>query len=517
MVKLEHGDFSVGDDKEEARDVSVSAQRLQELGYAVEFRREMSLFGVLGMSFCAIGILTGMSSAFQTGLFSGGPLGLFWGWNICSLFMFLIALSLAEICSTYPTMGGLYFWVCKMKPDMPILGFFTGWLYSMAMVFTGASGNLSIALYLASMAEVGQGRILTRIEITAIAWAMNIFSGIINTIGTKAIGRMSAFNVWWTLGGTFVLVITLLVKAPVKNSPEFVFTNFQNDWQIIFTGWESKGFVVLLGFLQAVYTLEGCETAAQVAEEAVRAEILAPLAVVGSIAGSWLIGLAYMLSLLFAVQNIASVKATTYAIPISQLFYDAVGPQLAQVCLVVVLLAQVMAAITNFTASSRLFYALARDNAFPMKKQFTALNRFQAPYWGVWVSVLIGCLISCAYIGSAVAFNAILSSAAISVMLSYMQPILIRVFWPDSIDDFGPFRLGKWSWPVNFAGFLFCIFICVLFILPTAYPVNVLNMNYSIVAVGGLLVIITINWFWWGKHSFKGPVKTWVTPSPSLH
>ncbi len=93
-----------------------SDQRLRELGYKSEFRRDMSLFGVLGISFCAIGILTGMSSAFQTGLFSGGPLGLFWGWNvrilyltlrsgshegpqICSLFMLLIALSLAEICS----------------------------------------------------------------------------------------------------------------------------------------------------------------------------------------------------------------------------------------------------------------------------------------------------------------------------------------------------------------------------------------------------------------------------------
>lgn len=52
-----------------------SNKRLRELGYQVEFRREMSFFGVLGMSFCAIGILTGMSSAFQTGLFSGGPLG----------------------------------------------------------------------------------------------------------------------------------------------------------------------------------------------------------------------------------------------------------------------------------------------------------------------------------------------------------------------------------------------------------------------------------------------------------
>ncbi|KAG8216127.1 hypothetical protein J3R82DRAFT_8130 [Butyriboletus roseoflavus] len=69
--------------------VDASDQRLLDLGYKPEFRREMSLFGVLGISFCAIGILTGMSSAFQTGLFSGGPLGLFWGWNVSrSLFRF---------------------------------------------------------------------------------------------------------------------------------------------------------------------------------------------------------------------------------------------------------------------------------------------------------------------------------------------------------------------------------------------------------------------------------------------
>jgi hypothetical protein len=59
----------------EADSAAKSDQRLLEIGYKPEFRREMSLFGVLGISFCAIGILTGMSSAFQTGLFSGGPIG----------------------------------------------------------------------------------------------------------------------------------------------------------------------------------------------------------------------------------------------------------------------------------------------------------------------------------------------------------------------------------------------------------------------------------------------------------
>ncbi|KAF9477649.1 amino acid transporter [Pholiota conissans] len=480
-----------------------SDKRLLELGYRSEFRREMSLFGVLGMSFCAIGILTGMSSAFQTGLFSGGPLGLFWGWNICSLFMLLIALSLAEICSAYPTMGGLYFWVCRMKPDAPALGFCTGWIYTIAMMLTGTSGNLSVALYLASLVEIGQQITLTRVEIAAIAWGVNILSGIINTVGTKAIGRMSSFNVWWTIGGTFVLVITLLTKAPTKNDASFVFTDYEN-----FTGWGSEGFVVLLGFLQAVYTLEGCETAAQVAEEAKRAEFLAPVAVVGSIVGSWIIGLAYMLALLFSVQSIAGVQSTTYAIPIAQLYFDAVGQRLTLMCLTVIALAQFTAAATAFTASSRLMYALARDNAAPMKRHFMLLNRFQAPYVGIWLSVLVGCVISCAYIGSVIAFNAILSSAAISVMLGYAQPIIIRVFWPAAMKERGPFHLGKWSMVINIASLSFIVFICVLFVLPTTRPVTQFNMNYAIVSVGGIFLIVGFAWVFWGRTRFRGSVQT---------
>lgn len=112
-----------------------------------------------------------------------------------------------------------------------------------------------------------------------------------------------------------------------------------------------------------------------------------------------------MLALLFSVQSIASVQATAFALPIAQLYYDAVGKRLTLMCLTVVCLAQFMAAVTAFTASSRLFYALSRDDAFPMKKRFMALNRFQAPYWGVWLSVLVGCIISCAYIGSAIAVS----------------------------------------------------------------------------------------------------------------
>ncbi|KAI0033568.1 amino acid transporter [Vararia minispora EC-137] len=485
--------------------------RLRELGYAPQFRREMSLWGVLGLSFCAIGILTGMSSAFQTGLFSGGPLGLFWGWNICSFFMFLIALSLAEICSAYPTMGGLYFWVCKMKPDAPFIGFCTGWVYAIAMTFTGTSGNLSSALYIACLVEIGSGRALTRVEIAAVAWGINILSGILNTAGTKAVGRMSAFCVWWTLAGTVVAVASLLAASPTKNTAKFVFTDYEN-----FTGWSNRGFVVLLGFLQAVYTLEGCETAAQVAEEARDAARLAPLAVVGSIVGSWALGFAYLLALLFSAQSIASIQQTALPLPIAQLFFDAVGTRLSLLCLVIVFLAQQMAAATAFTASSRLFYALARDDGVPraLKGPFMYLNRYQAPVVGVWVSVFIGCAVSCAYIGSTIAFNAILSSAAVAVMLSYLQPIIIRVFWPSAMKELGPFSLGRLSWIVNFLSFLFTVFVCILFVLPTSFPVTAQNMNYAIVAIGGVVLLVVGAWFAWGQGSFRGAAGT-VESAPS--
>ena len=94
-------------------------------------------------------------------------------------------------------------------------------------------------------------------------------------------------------------------------------------------------------------------------------------------------------------------------------------------CIFVVGLAQFMAAVTAFTASSRLLYALARDNAAGkggdtgrsgVKGAFMRLNRFQAPYVGVWLSVLVGCIVSCAYIGSTIAVSLIIG---ISVCMSF--------------------------------------------------------------------------------------------------
>lgn len=87
------------------------------------------------------------------------------------------------------------------------------------------------------------------------------------------------------------------------------------------------------------------------------------------------------------------------------------GQKLTLMCLFVVMFAQWAAALTAWTASSRLFYALARDNAFGPRNAFTYLTKSsKSPLAGIWLSVFTGVIICAAYIGSAIAFSAILSS-----------------------------------------------------------------------------------------------------------
>ena len=63
----------------------------------------------------------------------------------------------------------------------------------------------------------------------------------------------------------------------------------------------------------------------------------------------------------------------------------------------------------------------------------------------------------------------------------------------------------------------FTVFICVLFILPTATPVTELNMNYAIVAIGGVISLVGIVWAIWGRIHFHGPVQTLSQDDPMAY
>lgn len=113
----------------ESNQLDADAQRLQDLGYKQEFKREISLFVQAGFAFSTMAVLPSWYDqslkkkvlketkeiicrmvGFGPSISAGGPSSLFWGWLIVSPFVMCIALSMAEVISAYPLAGGVYSW-----------------------------------------------------------------------------------------------------------------------------------------------------------------------------------------------------------------------------------------------------------------------------------------------------------------------------------------------------------------------------------------------------------------------
>jgi hypothetical protein len=94
-------------------------RRLHELGYAQELMRRMSGFSNFAVSFTIISILSGCLTLYYFGMDEGGPAIIVWGWPVVGIMTLLVGLSMAEVCSSFPTAGGLYYWSARPGPGSP--------------------------------------------------------------------------------------------------------------------------------------------------------------------------------------------------------------------------------------------------------------------------------------------------------------------------------------------------------------------------------------------------------------
>src|SRR5713101_10161709 len=90
------------------------ARDLARLGYGQQLLREMGGFSNFAVSFSIISVLTGAVLLFGYGLKLAGPIVNSVGWPLVSLFTLVVAASMAELASAYPTAGGLYFWAHRL-------------------------------------------------------------------------------------------------------------------------------------------------------------------------------------------------------------------------------------------------------------------------------------------------------------------------------------------------------------------------------------------------------------------
>ena len=125
--------------------IAADVKELHKMGYAQQLFREMGGFSNFAISFSIISILTGAMLLYGYGLKFAGPMINTIGWPLVSVFTLIIAASMAEIASAYPTAGGLYFWASKLGGVG--WGWVTAWMNMIGQITITAGINIGAAIY----------------------------------------------------------------------------------------------------------------------------------------------------------------------------------------------------------------------------------------------------------------------------------------------------------------------------------------------------------------------------------
>src|ERR1044071_8679299 len=112
-------------------------KRLAELGYKQSLNRAWSGFSNFAISFTIISVLAGCFTTYGQAWNNGGPIAISWGWPIICGLILLVAFSMSELASKFPTAGGIYYWASSLGG--PRWGWFTGWFNLVGLVGVVAS------------------------------------------------------------------------------------------------------------------------------------------------------------------------------------------------------------------------------------------------------------------------------------------------------------------------------------------------------------------------------------------
>jgi amino acid permease (GABA permease) len=479
--------------------LSEDEKRLHELGYAQELRRSMSGFSNFAVSFTIISILSGCLTLYGYGMNTGGPVLITWGWPIVGLMTLFVGLAMAEVCSSFPTAGGLYYWSAKLAPRNPAAwSWFTGWFNFLGQVAITAGIDFGAAFFLNALLDVQWGFDTRPWHTIVLFAAILVLHGGLNSFGVRLIAVLNNVSVWWHILGVLTIVTVLAVVPSKHQSASFVFTHFVNN-----TGWHSTLYVLLLGLLLAQYTFTGYDASAHMTEETRDAAVSGPRGIVMSILVSLVAGWVLLIGITFAIQNYGGEVGAT--VPPAQIFIDAIGATGGKLLLLIAIGAQLFCGMSSVTANSRMIYAFSRDGALPGSSFWHRINgRTRTPTNAIWLAVAGALILGLPYLWNSTAYAAVTSIATIGLYVAYVIPTFLRLRLGSAFVR-GPWHLGRWSKPIGIIAITWVVIITVLFMLPTTSPITWDNFNYTVIAVVAVVGFAWIYWLVSARKWFTGP------------
>jgi amino acid permease (GABA permease) len=483
--------------------LSSDEETLHRLGYAQELRRRMSGFSNFAVSFTIISILSGCLTLYGFGMATGGPAVIIWGWLGVGVMTLFVGLAMAEVCSSYPTAGGLYYWAAKLAPGKngPVWSWFTGWFNFLGQVAVTAGIDFGAALFINAFGIL-QWNWSSAHGVTVLIYAcVLLVHGLLNQFGIKLVAMLNDVSVWWHIIGVLIIVGVLLIKPAHHQSASFVFGHFVNDTGL---GIGSL-YVILIGLLVAQYTFTGYDASAHMTEETHDAARSGPRGIVMSILISLLAGWVLLIGVTFAIQHYEPERTSATGVPPAQIFVDAAGSTVGKLLLLIAIGAQLFCGMSSVTANSRMIYAFSRDGALPGSRLWHQVNkRTRTPTNAIWLAAAGALILGLPYLWNYTAYAAVTSIAVIGLYIAYVLPTFLRLRQGEAFQR-GPWHLGRWSKPIGIVAVTWVAIITILFMLPQASPINFTTFNYAVIAVAVVVGFAGIYWLVSARHWFTGP------------
>jgi len=468
------------------------------------------------------------------------------GWPVVSFFTILIAASMAEIASTYPTAGGLYYWASRLGGVG--WGWFTAWMNMIGQITITAGIDIAAAVYFVGLLTRAFGvpaDLAVPVFGTINSWGFYIFVMIIlmipqvliNAFGIRLTAMLNDFSVYWHIGGVIVIALLLTIFAKYHNSWAFMtsFVNTVNPLDAssatfadgttgpalfvgstyipsplfaLFPSLETLyriapfALVFPLALLQAQWTYTGYDASAHVAEETVLARLNSAWGVFLSVAVSAIVGYLLLLALTWTIPN-GDIAATALdAYPVLYIAYQNLSLFLANIIGVIVFGGMWLCGLSSITSMSRMWFAFGRDGGMPFSKVFCDIHpKWRTPVKSIVITTILA-IISCVW---SAAYWVVIAISTITLYPAYNIPTYLNVRnklrkrGEYTTREKSPWYLGKWGPVINITAVVWTIFICILFMLP---PTEL--ALWSMVIIWALLAIY---WFAYARSHFKGPQK----------
>ncbi|KAF2743922.1 amino acid transporter [Sporormia fimetaria CBS 119925] len=484
---------------------------LVRIGYTPVLHRHFSRWSTVSYAISILGVLGSVPATFGAPMGSGGPATAVWAWFIGSIMAYCIASSVAELVSAYPTAGGMYYVTKHVVPPEHVApwAWIIGWCNFLgqaagvaSLAYTISQMILATAVMHSSLDDGSPTFTPTALQTVLLAILVLCLFGSICSFPTNWLHRIILWFAPINIIASVCICISLLVLTPNKQSAKWVFTEVMDG-----SGWGSRGFSFLLGFLSVAWTMTDYDGTTHMSEETHDAAIRGPVAIRTAILVSGVVGWMLTVTFCFCMSDYDAIMSTPTGLPVAQIFFNAGGRTGGTVMWFFVILVQVFTGCSAMLANARMAWAFARDAAFPFSDFWSRVNTLtNTPINAVWLVVAFCSCLDLIGIGSTLTIVAIFNITAPALDISYIAVIIAHRWYEGRVKFHpGPYTMGRWSKPVNAVAVTWVCFISVVLFFPTVKPVTVSNMNYA-VCVAGVIGVFSCGWWWAGaRRTYTGP------------